>query len=250
MTTATQATFAVDAVGLSYRYSSGWHLGPLTFTLRPGVTGLVGPNGAGKSTLLRILATAERRYGGELQIGRGSPELRELRRRIGYLPQNLTLPGLVTVRAFVEHAAWLRDLSGAAKRRAAQDALEVVELADVTKERVRSLSDGMQRRLAFAAAIVGSPDLLILDEPTTGLDPRQRLLLRDHVTAAGQRARVLISSHLAEDIRAVAEDLLVIRDGRFAYQGTVAELSDADQTSPEPSVRFERRLAQLVGDDQ
>ena len=212
---------------LSHRYGRRSALMGATLTLPVGVTGLLGPNGAGKSTLMELLATAlPIQRGtvsiGELQLGRGSVRL--VRRELGYLPQRFELMGTATVRRNVEYAAWAHGLASKDVRVASERALADLGLSDRAGSRARSLSGGMRQRLGLACALVHRPRVLILDEPTVGLDPEQRLRLRDAIAAAARDAVVLISTHLVEDLATLADQVVVLHAGRMPFIGTLATL--------------------------
>ncbi|BFV56838.1 ABC transporter ATP-binding protein [Kitasatospora sp. CMC57] len=203
----------------------------LDLSLGTGAHGLLGPNGAGKTTLIRALATVLRPAGGELELlgtSMGGPgDLRALRRRIGYLPQDFGYYRRFTVREFVEYTAWLkevpkRDIPGAVQR-----AVERVGLADRADHRMKTLSGGMVRRAGIAQAIVNDPDLLLLDEPTAGLDPAQRMRFRELLQELGREACVVVSTHLVEDVAAACSDVVLFADGRLVYQGTPDVLAAA-----------------------
>ncbi|MBD0709072.1 multidrug ABC transporter ATP-binding protein [Streptomyces sp. CBMA291] len=210
----------------------------LDLTIRPGITGLLGPNGAGKTTLFRTLATiAPPRSGGLELFGRpvtGERDVRQARRRIGYLPQDFGYYPSFSVTDFVRYCAWLREVPAGKAGPATREALDAVGLADRARDRMKSLSGGMLRRAGIAAAIVGSPSLLLLDEPTVGLDPAQRLDFRALIRSlAGAGAAVVLSTHLVEDVGAACDTVLVLGDGRVVHRGTPQELADrATATAP------------------
>ncbi|MER6817551.1 ABC transporter ATP-binding protein [Spirillospora sp. NPDC000708] len=195
----------------------------------PGVYGLLGPNGAGKTTLLRMLATVIPPSSGTLRLlGRdpaGHGPRREIRRRLGYLPQNLGYYSGFTVVEFVEYIALLKDMPPRLVPRAVASAVQEVGLGDRARSRLRSLSGGMLRRVGIAQAIVNDPDLLLLDEPTAGLDPEQRVQFRALMRRMGERATVVISTHLVEDVGAACDRVGLMSGGRLVFTGTPAELS-------------------------
>ncbi|GAA1136669.1 ABC-2 type transport system ATP-binding protein [Kitasatospora gansuensis] len=203
----------------------------LDLSLGIGAHGLLGPNGAGKTTLIRALATVLRPAGGELELlGKsmsGLGDLRALRRRIGYLPQEFGYYKRFTVREFVEYMAWLKEVPKADIPGAVQRAVERVGLADRADHRMKTLSGGMVRRAGIAQAIVNDPDLLLLDEPTAGLDPAQRLRFRELLQELGREACVIVSTHLVEDVAAACSDVVLFADGRLVYQGTPEVLAAA-----------------------
>ena len=210
-----------------------------------GVVGLLGPNGAGKTTLLRMLATVLAPDTGELRLLGRDPrrpaERLEIRRRLGYLPQAPSLYGGFTVLEMVEYVAVLKEQTDAgARRRDATRVLESVGLTGVLRTKVRTLSGGMRQRVALAAALLGKPELLVLDEPATGLDPEQRIELRSLLSETARRGTVVLSTHNTSEVAALCQRVLVMRDGQIHYDGTpqalrtVAEgrVWEADEPDP------------------
>ena len=182
----------------------------------PGVFGLLGPNGAGKTSLLRMMATALPPTSGTMRLlgrdpGAYGPR-REIRRRLGYLPQTLGYYPGFTVAEFVEYFALLKDMPPRQVPRAVAAAIEQVGLG------------GMLRRAGIAQAIVNEPELLLLDEPTAGLDPEQRVAFRALLRDFGQRATVIVSTHLVEDVGAACAEVALMDGGRIVFHGTPAEL--------------------------
>jgi ABC-2 type transport system ATP-binding protein len=195
-------------------------------TVPAGITAVLGPNGAGKSTLLRAIALVDTpATEGELRV-LGMPSgirasRRPLLRVTGFAAQAVSFfPGF-TVRDTVEYAAWLKGVPASGRSAACRLALDAVGLAEVASKPTRRLSGGMLRRLAVAEAVVHRPALLILDEPTAGLDPVQRALLHRSVRTLGQRSSVLFSSHLTGDVAAMADHVVVLDGGRVTFAGTI-----------------------------
>jgi ABC-2 type transport system ATP-binding protein len=194
-----------------------------------GVTGLLGPNGAGKTTLLRILATVLAPDRGRLRLlghDPGTPAGRlAIRRRLGYLPQEPGFHRGMTVFDFIDYVAILKEMTD---RRARHDevrrVIELAGLAQVSGKRIRALSGGMRRRVGLAQALLGDPDLVILDEPTAGLDPEQRLRFREIVSRIGEGRTVILSTHQTEDVAAVCQTVVVLHQGRCLFTGTPAGL--------------------------
>jgi ABC-type multidrug transport system ATPase subunit len=219
----------------------------LDLTLGKGVHGLLGPNGAGKTTLIRALATVLRPAEGRLTL-LGTPPggQRALRRRIGYLPQNFGYYKRFTVREFVEYMAWLKEMSKEDIPGAVQRAVERVGLADRADDRMKTLSGGMVRRVGIAQAIVNDPDILLLDEPTAGLDPAQRVRFRELVGELGRDSCVLISTHLVEDVATACSDVVLFADGKLVFQGTPDELAAAGTAEHVGDSPIERGYSALL----
>ena len=199
--------------------------------LAGGVVGLLGPNGAGKSTLLRMLATVLAPDTGRVQLLGLDPHVPaqrlEIRRRLGFLPQSPSLYGGFTAREMVDYVAILKEQTDpAARRRDVTRVLEAVGLGDLMHRRIRALSGGMRQRVALATALLGTPDLLVLDEPATGLDPEQRLELRSLLSDTAKRGTVVLSTHNTSEVAALCQRVLVMRDGRILYDGTPRALRD------------------------
>ncbi|GAA3822722.1 ABC transporter ATP-binding protein [Streptomyces chiangmaiensis] len=220
----------VSAAGLTLRCGRTAALDDVTFRLHEGVTGLLGPNGAGKTSLLRVLATAVPADRGAFTVLGHEPGTaagrREMRRRLGYLPQNPGFHPEFTAFAFVDYVAILKELTDrGARHREVRRVLEAVDLSDVRGKRIKRLSGGMRQRVALAAALVGDPGLLLLDEPTVGLDPEQRMRFRELIADAGESRTVLLSTHQTEDVAMLCHRVIVMARGRVRFAGTPAELT-------------------------
>jgi ABC-2 type transport system ATP-binding protein len=208
------------------RYGRTPALDHVTLHLAPGITGLLGPNGAGKTTLLRILATGLAADDGDVRVLGQNPASSAgrlaIRRQLGYLPQEAGFPRGFTTFGFVDYLAILKEWSEKdARHREVRRVLDLADLGAVAPKRVHTLSGGQRRRVLLAQALLGDPDFLVLDEPTTGLDPEQRARLRDILGQAGQAATVLISTHQTEDVAALCERVIVLDEGRVHFDGTV-----------------------------
>jgi ABC-type multidrug transport system ATPase subunit len=214
----------VEITGLTRRFGPVTAVAGVDLRAGPGVFGLLGPNGAGKTSLLRMMATAIRPTSGSLRLlGRdpgGYGPRREIRRRLGYLPQNPGYYPGFTVTEYVEYFALLKEVPPARIRAAVATAIETVELGDKKKARLRTLSGGMLRRAGIAQAIVNEPELLLLDEPTAGLDPQQRVSFRALLRDLGQQATIVVSTHLVEDVTTACAQVAVMDHGRIAFRGT------------------------------
>ena len=222
----------VQLSGITRSYRSQRVLRGLTLDLYPGVTGLLGPNGAGKTTLLRLLATVLAPDGGELRIlnrGVGDGDERvEVRRRLGYVPQEPGFHQDFSAFEFVDYVAILKEMTDTpARHDEVRRVLAVVGLDDVRHRRIRKLSGGMRRRVAIAQALLGRPELLLLDEPTVGLDPEQRLRFREMLADTGPDTTVVLSTHQTGDVSALCGRVVVLHDGSIRFDGTPAELAAA-----------------------
>ena len=223
-------TTTVEVVELAKRFGSTLALDGVTMRLEPGVTGLLGPNGAGKTTLLRILATVLAPDSGEVRLlgyRTDSPAaLRAIRQRLGYCPQEPGFYGHFSAFDFVDYIAILKELDDrTARRDEVRRVLTTVGLEDVMHKKIRALSGGMRRRVAIAQALVGEPDLLILDEPTAGLDPELRLRFREVLSRRRDSQVVVLSTHQTDDIAAMCQRVVVIDAGAVRFDGTPAELA-------------------------
>ncbi|MFJ3417287.1 MULTISPECIES: ABC transporter ATP-binding protein [unclassified Streptomyces] len=223
-------TTTVSAAGLSLRYGSTQALDDVSLRLGEGVTGLLGPNGAGKTTLLRVLATAAPADSGSFTVLGHDPGTtagrQEVRRVLGYLPQTPGFHPDFTAFEFVDYVAILKELTDRAGRhQEVRRVIEEVDLSDVRGKRIKKLSGGMRQRVALAAALVGDPGFLVLDEPTVGLDPEQRMRFRELIARAGEGRTVLLSTHQTEDVAMLCNRVVVMAAGVIRFDGTPAELT-------------------------
>jgi ABC-2 type transport system ATP-binding protein len=219
----------VQVAGVTRRFGRTQAVAGVDLEAGPGVLGLLGPNGAGKTSLLRMLATVIGPSSGSLRLlGRdphGYAQRRQIRRRLGYLPQSLGYYPGFTVTEFVEYFALLKEMPPARVPAAVATAIERTGLGDKARARLRTLSGGMLRRAGIAQAIVNEPDLLLLDEPTAGLDPEQRVAFRALLRDLGQAATVIVSTHLVEDVGAACARVALMDAGRIVFHGTPGELT-------------------------
>ncbi|MEU8713791.1 ATP-binding cassette domain-containing protein [Streptomyces sp. NPDC048663] len=229
---------SIRVTGLRVRHRRTVALDSVDLALGTGVHGLLGPNGAGKTSLIRVLATVARPAAGRVEVlGRdtaGHRALGEVRARLGYLPQEFGhYPGF-TVREFVAYVAWLKEMPAAGVPAAVARAVDRVGLADRADERIRTLSGGMVRRVGIAQAVVNEPEVLLLDEPTAGLDPEQRVEFRELLRELGASATVVVSTHLVEDVAAACTEVTLLDAGRVAYRGTPGTLAALGEASDGP----------------
>jgi ABC-2 type transport system ATP-binding protein len=219
----------VEIIDLTRRFGRTQAVAGVTLETGPGVFGLLGPNGAGKTSLLRMMATVIPPTSGTLRLlgrdpGSYGPR-RQIRRRLGYLPQNLGYYPGFTVVEFVEYFALLKDVPATRVPAAVAAAVERVDLGSKAKAKLRTLSGGMLRRVGIAQAIVNEPELLLLDEPTAGLDPEQRVQFRALLRDLAQRATVMVSTHLVEDVGAACTEVALMDEGKIVFHGTPDELT-------------------------
>ncbi|WP_306323132.1 MULTISPECIES: ATP-binding cassette domain-containing protein [unclassified Streptomyces] len=233
------ATGTARVSALTVRHRRTLALDAVDLDFGPGVHGLLGPNGAGKTSLVRVLATVARPGGaGRVELfgaDTGSAAaLRAARRQLGYLPQEFGYYPGFTVREFIAYVAWLKELPAERTDAAVERAVIRVGLADRIDAKIKTLSGGMVRRVGIAQAIVNEPKLLLLDEPTAGLDPEQRVEFRALLRELGAEATVIVSTHLVEDVTAACTDVTLLDSGRVAYRGTPTALAalgrDGDET--------------------
>jgi ABC-2 type transport system ATP-binding protein len=223
-------TSTVELSGVGKRYGRTHALVDIDLAFDHGVTGLLGPNGAGKTTLLRIVATSIAADSGEvLLLGRdphhSHADVTAVRRELGYLPQELGYPSDMTAFGFVEYVAVLKEWNDRERRvQEVRRVLDVVDLTDQATVRVSRLSGGQRRRVGLAQALLGDPRLIVLDEPTTGLDPAQRADLRRTLSTLGHRSMVLLSTHQTEDVAALCERVIVLAGGTVRFDGAVTDL--------------------------
>jgi ABC-2 type transport system ATP-binding protein len=217
----------LDVTALTKTYRGGARaLAGVSFVASHGIFGLLGPNGAGKSTLLRILATLLAPDDGSVRLGAVDllAEKEEVRRRLGYLPQEFGFHPSLTAGETLDYLAALKGFSGRADRRDEVDRLlRLVNLEDARARRVSALSGGMAQRLGIAQALAGDPSLVLLDEPTVGLDPEERVRLFDVLARLAARAVVVLSTHIVSDVISVCDRVAVMRAGAIVECGTPAE---------------------------
>lgn len=220
----------IEIKGLSKCYKKVRALDNVELTFRPGIHGLLGPNGAGKTTLMCILATILYPDAGTICWGDtfdwSKPN--DIKKRIGYLPQQFGMYRNLTVREALCDVALFKNIPRAEEAQAVTRALEATHLTEFAVRRVGQLSGGMLRRLGIAQAILGDPKLLILDEPSVGLDPMERIQLRKLLREASDGERIiLLSSHIVGDIESLCDTVTVMDKGHVMSSGDLAEVRDA-----------------------
>ncbi|GLH98732.1 ABC transporter ATP-binding protein [Phytohabitans aurantiacus] len=221
----------IEISGLTKVYKGkGRALDDLDLVVPTGMFGLLGANGAGKTTLMRILAGLLRPTAGTVRVGEHDGTARAgrlaVQQILGYLPQDLGVYPDLTAREFLDYIALLKGIDDrAARRRRVGELLEVVALTGDADRRLRGYSGGMRRRVGIAQALLADPRLLIVDEPTAGLDPEERIRFRTLLSQlAGQRT-VLLSTHIVDDVAQTCRELAVLASGRLVFRGTVGDLT-------------------------
>ncbi|WP_432485819.1 ABC transporter ATP-binding protein [Kineococcus esterisolvens] len=219
---------ALQVEGISFRYTGANALSEVTFTVGPGVTALLGVNGAGKSTLMSICAGLLTPKTGAVHIASHALYSRTHRRAalaaVSLMPQATSFPANLTARDVVTYLGWLRGLPRSAASARAEECLVAVGLHEVADRKCGTFSGGMTRRLALAQALVSQPEVILLDEPSTGLDPQQRRGMVELIRALP--ATVLLSSHVVEDVEDLAAHVIVLDGGRVVFDGTTAALTE------------------------
>jgi ABC-2 type transport system ATP-binding protein len=221
----------VEITDVHKRFGRTTALAGLSFDAPAGITGLLGPNGSGKTTLLRMAATVLAPDAGQIRLLGWNPSVSDerlaIRRRLGYMPQEPGFHRSFTAFEFVDYIAILKEMTD---RRARHDevrrVLGLVGLEGVMDRKIKALSGGMRRRVALSQALLGDPDMLVLDEPTAGLDPEQRLRFREIVSERAADRTVLLSTHQTEDVAALCPRVVVMLDGSALFEGTPKELTD------------------------
>jgi ABC-type multidrug transport system ATPase subunit len=240
---------SIERLGKQYRRDF-WGLRDLSLALQPGVVGLLGPNGAGKSTLMRMLATITKPTEGRItwngtDIARSPDAIRAV---LGYLPQDFGVYPNLTAVEFLEYMAAIKGLAGGPARQRIDALLELVNLTEVRRRPLGGYSGGMKQRVGIAQALLNDPQLLIVDEPTVGLDPEERVRFRSLLSDLSGERIVILSTHIVSDVEATATDIAIVNKGRLlrhaapedllrAVEGQVWEWETASAHLPEIRAR-------------
>ena len=216
---------SIEIKGLNKFYGKKQALFDVNLSIQQGMFGLLGRNGAGKTTLMKTLATLLQKKDGEITVcGVPIENAKEIRRIIGYLPQEFSMYPSMKVGEAMEYLAILSGLSGAERKERIDALLKKVNLTEHRDKKVKALSGGMKRRLGIAQALLNNPKVLIVDEPTAGLDPEERVRFRNLLSEIAEDKIVILSTHIVGDIEATCEDIAIINEGRVIYNGTVDAL--------------------------
>lgn len=216
----------LEFVNVSKAYGKNRALAGFSAVLEPGVHALLGPNGAGKSTLMNILTDNLKADEGQILLD--GADIRKMgarfREKLGFMPQYPGMYGSFTAERFLWYIAALKGIPKETAGREIVELLEAVELSDAAGKRISSFSGGMKQRLALAQAVLGRPSVLVLDEPTAGLDPRQRIAVRNYISKIAFNRIVLIATHVVSDVEYIARDVILLKKGVIADQASPAAL--------------------------
>lgn len=212
---------------LTKHYGSKIAVDCVSVALKPGIYGLLGENGAGKTTLVRMLCAILEATAGEVFLdGKEITALgADYRDILGYLPQDFGYYPNYTAKEFLLYMAALKGIPRDMAKKRAQELLEVVGLSEVAAKKIKTFSGGMKQRVGIAQALLNQPKLLILDEPTAGLDPKERVRFRNLISDYAAGRIVILSTHIVSDIEAIADEVLLMRKGKLVSQGTVPALT-------------------------
>lgn len=209
---------------LTKQYKNKIAVDRLSFSLTKGVTGLLGANGAGKTTLIRMLCGILVPTSGEITYNGISVSDERYRNVLGYLPQEFGYYPEFTGKDFLMYFAALKGFTKKAAEVRANELLELVGLSQVQKKKIKTYSGGMKQRLGIAQALINRPEVLILDEPTAGLDPKERVRFRNLIDEIGKESIVLLSTHIVSDIEHIADHIIMMKNGQIIWQGSHKEI--------------------------
>lgn len=208
---------------LTKQYSNKIAVDRVSCTLSPGVIGLLGANGAGKTTLMRMVCGILKPTSGTVKLGQYDVTDSGYRNLLGYLPQDFGYYPEFTGMDFMLYIATLKGLDKGTAKRRSMDLLESVNLLEASGKKIKTYSGGMKQRLGIAQVMLNNPQLVVLDEPTAGLDPKERVRFRHIIEDIGKKSIVLLSTHIVSDIEKAADRILVIKDGQKVFDGTEEE---------------------------
>ena len=211
---------------LTKHYGSKIAVDQVSATLKPGVYGLLGANGAGKTTFMRMLCAVLESSSGEVFLD-GKDILAmgaDYRNVLGYLPQDFGYYPGYTAMEFLMYISALKGIPKNIAKKRSEELLEEVGLSDVANKKVKTFSGGMKQRIGIAQALLNNPDILILDEPTSGLDPKERVRFRNLLSDYAGDKIVILSTHIVSDIEAIADEIMLMKKGKFVLQGSASEL--------------------------
>ena len=209
---------------VSKQYQNKIAVDRVSLTLKPGVIGLLGENGAGKTTLMRMICGILRPDSGTITFD-GMDVSEELYRdALGYLPQDFGYYPNFTGKDFLMYMSALKGLDKKTAKRKGEELLKIVNLEGAANKKMKAYSGGMKQRLGIAQAVLNDPKILILDEPTAGLDPKERVRFRNLIAQLGKDAIVILSTHIVSDVEQIADRILLMKKGQFVFDGTMDEI--------------------------
>ena len=220
----------IEIHDLNKIYRGGVHaLNTIDLAIPDGMFGLLGPNGAGKTTLMRILAGILPPTDGIIQIGEYAIDNKQghvaIKRLLGYLPQELGVYPDLSAYEFLDYIAILKGINDRkVRRQRIEELLDIVSLTYVAQRKLKTFSGGMKRRVGIAQALLNDPQLLIVDEPTAGLDPEERIRFRNLLSDLGGNRTILLSTHIVEDVAQTCQNLAIMKSGKIIFLGTTADL--------------------------
>lgn len=216
---------------LTKKYGEKVALREFSYTFTPGIYGILGANGAGKSTLMNLITDNVKRNEGQI-LWDGTDILKlgaSFRKLLGYMPQQQGMYSDFSARAFLRYMADVKGLNRKQANRQIEELFELVNLKDAAHKKLGGFSGGMRQRVLLAQALLGEPQILILDEPTAGLDPKERLRLRQYIADLAENRIVFLTTHIVSDIESIATDVLLMKDGALVRHGTPDELIQSVQ---------------------
>lgn len=209
---------------ITKQYKNKIAVNRLSLNLTNGVYGLLGANGAGKTTLMRMICGILKPTSGDVKFNGINVSEEKYRDVIGYLPQDFGYYPEFTAQDFMYYMAALKGMTKAQTKFKTQELLEIVSLSDMAKKKIKTFSGGMKQRLGIAQALLNNPKILVLDEPTAGLDPKERIRFRNLISELGKDRIVLLSTHIVSDVENIANTILVMKDGRLIHNGSLTEI--------------------------
>lgn len=210
---------------VSKQYQNKIAVDRVSLTLHQGVTGLLGENGAGKTTLMRMICGILKPTSGKISFNHMDVSEELYRDVLGYLPQSFGYYPEYTGMDFLMYMAALKGIEKRTAKKKCAKLLQIVNLEAAAKKKIRTYSGGMKQRLGIAQAMLNDPEILILDEPTAGLDPKERVRFRNLIKELGKNSIVIISTHIVSDIECIADRILMMKDGQFIYDGRMEDIS-------------------------
>lgn len=209
---------------ISKQYKNKIAVDRLSLTLTGGVYGLLGANGAGKTTLMRMICGISKPTSGEVSFNGIDVSEERYRDALGYLPQDFGYYPEFSAQDFMYYMASLKGLTKSQAKLKTKELFEIVSLTEVAKKKIKTFSGGMKQRLGIAQALLNNPQILVLDEPTAGLDPKERVRFRNLISELGKDRIVLLSTHIVSDVENIANTILVMKDGQLIHKGSLGEI--------------------------